>query len=474
MFPTVPLTALTVVASIIVASRRRTSGPTFPLLLALACAFLSRIRWEIGGSTVRLEQIALLFLFADTFRRVLLGRIKVEIPLPAALLAALFPVMLLSSALGSPDPMFSLRKSLVYLPYALGLLAVAIEIAGARFVPAWDAFWNFGASAVGLSVAAFLLFYAGWDLGMVRYELGFLSLRGTMINPNLFGSASALTLIVLLHRIVNRPGRAGLGRRLEGAAVAFAAAGTVFSGTRAAWIIAAAGALAALAWGFLARRRRELVRGTAFTAAGTLAALLFLAVRLPVRSTLKPGVSWGEFGIAAEDIFWKSGRFTKTKLAARATSPGAKAPEHTDEDIHRLLKSFSLGHRLKAASAALADWKKSPVLGRGTDSMSLLAESSIRSYIPVAAAQVLHDWGLLGLGLYFSALGLMAASLFRTALSSRAPPLRDAAWSLFLVLLLSTLAYQVTSALVVSICWILWAFCAAGVAFLRGSTAGGE
>ena len=472
MFPTIPVAAFAVLASIIAVSCRRTGGPTFPLLLALACAFLSRIRWEIGGSTVRLEQIALLFLFADTLRRVLLGRIKVEIPLPAALLAALFPVMLLSSALGSPDPMFSLRKSLVYLPYTLGLLAVAVEIADARFAPAWDALWNFGASAIGLSVAAFFLFYAGWDLGMVRYELGFSSLRGTMISTNLFGSASALTLIIFLHRIMNGPGRAGLGRRLEVAVVALAAAGTVFSRARTAWIIAAVGMLAVLVWGYQARRGRELVRGAALAAAGTLAALLFLAVRLPVHSTLKPGVSWGEFGIAAEDIFWKTGQFTKPKLAAPAPSPGAKAPEFTDEEIHRLLKSFSLGHRLQAVSAALVDWKKSPVLGRGTDSMSLLNESPILSYVPVAAAQVLHDWGLLGLGLYFSALGIMAASLFWTAFSVRAAPLRAGAWSLLLVLLLSTLAYQVTSALAVSMGWILLAFCAAGAAFLRGPAAG--
>jgi hypothetical protein len=58
----------------------------------------------------RLEQIALLFLFADTLRRVLLGRIKVEIPLPAALLAALEACSLesifVSRASRTPVPTF--------------------------------------------------------------------------------------------------------------------------------------------------------------------------------------------------------------------------------------------------------------------------------------------------------------------------------------------------------------------------------
>jgi hypothetical protein len=373
--------------------------------------------------------------------------------------------MLFSSLLASPMPWRSLKKSLLYLPYFLAFLALVHYLAPAeKLQEAWRAFYAFGSAAICLSVIGFYLIYFGLNTGMVRIEYGSLWLRGTMVASNIMGSTAAIVSLAALIRLTAATVGPSKRKALDMAVLATAIAALLMSYSRGAWLGFLGGVVVVV---FL--RRQELALKSA-------AAVLFVMVgscvfvitttgksdRLTIKE--KRGVTLGEYGEAAKDVVLRQ----KTGNHAQGVNYSKK--------IKTFVKIEPHDHwRFWVAKQALKDWRISPIIGRGTDSLQFAGKpnlplSRFLYFIPVTLLAMLHDWGLIGLllhGAFLLAAWIRLAGLFHAKMDENA---RELALALLSVLIMSTFMYQISTAMQLAIFWCLLSFYAAGMSLTLRST----
>lgn len=421
------------------------------VLWVLASVFISRVYWLTPWGTLRAERLACLALLLhytiDLLRKQQWPRFKL-LPL---LLLAMLPWMVLGSWLASPVPAASLRKTLIYFPYLAGFAALCHFLDNReRLAAAWDFLIKFGAGMAAFSLAGYFLFFAGIDLGLVRVEYGIVWLRGSMTNPNVFGAAAGMVLIATLVRLLTS--HASLAKRslIDLGTLAVAAAALVVSFSRAPWALSILAASAA----FLFTRRHRHNRFAAFsvllatvllTSMAASAVSTSYSARLKLDPGLRPATA-GEFGELVLDNFWNSYRNAYTPI----DTPFRARLQNSSVTVH---------WRFAVSSQALRDWLKSPIIGRGTESLMLSNPGKPKVYIPVTGVAILHDWGIAAFALYAAFLLLAACRLWtRLRLPS---PERDLFLGIFLVFLFQVLQTQVTTTLPLASFWVLAAVFAA-------------
>lgn len=444
--------ALLLLTGVAVLWRRQTDDRLpWTVLWVLASVFVSRVYWLTPWGTLRAEQLACLVLFSHYLIDLQRKRQWPRFELLQLLLLVMLPWMMLASWLASPVPAISLRKTLGYFPYLAGFAALChfLDNRG-RLEAAWDFLVRFGAGMMAISLAGYFLFFAGVDLGMVRVEYGIVWLRGSLINPNIFGAAAGMVMIATLARLLTSPHSPERRSLFNLGALAVTAAALVVSFSRAPWILSLLASVAV----FLFTRRHRHNRLAAFSV--LLAAVLLtvtaanaVSIAYGDRLKLDPGLrptTAGEFGEPALDDFWNSYRnaFSPTDMPFRM----------------RLQYNFATVHwRFMVSAQALRDWLKSPIIGRGTDSLMLSRPGSPKLYIPVSCMAILHDWGIAALALYAAFLLLAAHRLWtRLRLPS---PARDLSLAIFFVFLFQVLQTQVTTTLPLASFWVLAAVFAA-------------
>jgi len=445
---------------------RRRALP-WPALLFIASVFLSRAYWKIAGTTVRCEQLTALLLFAWFFLDLLRRKIPWRWRWPAVLVLALFPLMLLSSLLASPAPLQSVKKSLLYLPYFLAFLALDHYLSSwEKLREAWRAFYVFGAAAVSLSLAGFYLLFFGVNVGMVRSEYGSLWLRGTMVIPNIMGSTAVIVFLAALLRVTGeRPGRSRQGMALDMAVLAASFSVAVMSYSRVAWIGILGGALF-VAFLRLRTLRLKLAAAILLLLLGCGALLMLTNVRSAWLEFDARHIQYlGEYGEPRSDVdrILTPNRQTKGIGYMRKVRGLIKNEPHDK-------------WRFKVARAALDDWRHSPLIGRGSDSLQLmnpvgLYDGVYHFYISLTGVAILHDWGLIGLALYVAFVLLAFVQLVRICRWPGAGEWRETALALLAVLAVSTFMYQVSTTLQLSIFWCLFAFYAAAMSLRPWRTA---
>jgi hypothetical protein len=461
MFPKLVFVCLILVFSTLYYRRR----PDFPfaLYLLLISIFFSRIRWEVFGYTVRLEQLACLSLFLTLVYDFLKKKLKFKASAVSILVLALFPMMLISSLFGTKYPILSLKKSLIYVPYLLGFLALVVYLPKkADLMKAWNFLYAAGCVAVGISVIGFYLFFLGIDVGMVRMEWGSFSLRGTFIIPNILGSSAVIVFLTAFMRLISKnEQRKNIG--LDLAALVIAVSGLMMSLTRAAWICGLLGIL----FGFLFSVRRLVLKSTLLALAVVVASVGLTYV---ATSHLKPPVgqavkerTLGEFGEPEKDQYWIPQETNRINYSGKIRETG-KLQEALQDDraFQQTLGDspdyISMQRRIQTAKAALRDWRSSPVIGRGTDSFLLENNNRPEFYISSTWVTILHDWGLISLllhGLFLFAvfLGIIKMMLRTTQLS-----IKIFSSTLLIVLILTSFMYQLSTTMQLSIFWVLLAF----------------
>ena len=153
--------------------------------------------------------------------------------------------MVLGSLLASPLPMASLRKTLIYFPYLAGFAALCHFLdSRERLTAAWDFLIYFGTGMVAISLVSYFLFLIGVDLGMVRVQSGIIWLRGSLVNPNIFGAAAGMVLISVLVRFLTSIKFPNRNSIFDFGALIVVSAALVVSFSRAVWILVAMGAVA--------------------------------------------------------------------------------------------------------------------------------------------------------------------------------------------------------------------------------------
>lgn len=450
---------LLLAALAIILRRRRDDRLPWTVLWVLTAVFTSRAYWPARWGTLRLEQIACLALFlhflVDLLRRRRWPRFG---PLPL-LLPAMLPFMLLGSWLASPLPVASLHKTLIYFPYLAGFAALCHFLDGReRFAAAWDFLVRFGSVMLAASLAGYLLFFAGVDLGMVRVEYGAIWLRGSLVTPNIFGAAAGIVLIATVVRIL-ASGRVPTRRRvLDHGALAVAAASLLVSFSRASLALT----LLAVAAAFMFTRGERSARLGVFSvlllsflaaAAIIVAGSRAYSAKVLLHPVQRPAAA-GEFGEPALDQYWNAKRHSL---------------DATGQPFRQRFKfsGSTVRWRLWVAGEALRDWRKSPLIGRGTDSLLLSHPAVPQYYLPVTALVVLHDWGIVAFALYAAFMLLACFRLWRQArLPAPAPGL---ALAVFLVFLFHALQSQITTTMQLGSFWVLAALFAAAAGTAPGA-----
>jgi len=352
----------------------------------------------------------------------------------------------------------SLKKTLLYVPYLLAFAALVHYWADReRLLDSWSFFYLAGTIALGVSLAGFGLFFFGINTGMVRVEEGSLWLRGTMIIPNILGSTAVLILIAALARRTFKTG-GGARARWDMAALVIATACIMMSFTRVAWAGGAVGILAVLA---LSLKRVSLKQAASVLAliAGTVAVTYLATTRIaPQLPQVTGGETMGEFGEATKDRYWNPESVGRIEYVDKIRGAfGGEAYSRTIKFRFRVLKM------------AWEDWRTSPILGRGTDSMLLEKGQMPRNYIATAWMAILHDWGLIALLLHGAFLALVGIGLLRAYRKSAENNLNAFALTLLVILCVSMLMYQSASTMQLSIFWVLLAFYASAVSHFSPS-----
>lgn len=413
----------------------------------IAAVFYSRLYWGVSGFTVRFEQLSCGFLFLAFVYDLWKKKLRLRFDLKIILALSLFPLMVLSSLLVCKFPLLSLKKTLLYVPYLLAFAALVHYWADKeRLRGAWDFFYFSGTLALAISLAGFCLFFLGFDSGMVRMEQGSFWLRGTMAIPNILGSTAVLIFAIAFIRLLFKRGP---GTRAWGdmAALVISTASAMVSFTRAAW----AGAALAIAMGLAFSLRRVHLKFLCLCLAlivGT-SGLTYLAtsrIKPPQLSSVEQKYL-GEFGESTLDRYWRP-ESVKSMDYQRKIEGAFKKDAYTD----------TIKNRLFTLKVAWRDWLKSPVIGRGTDSLLLENKNKEVYYISSSALAILHDWGLIGLLLHWIFLLWVFVGLLKISMKTREPSPPEFSLTLLVILIVSQLMYQTATTMQLSIFWVLLSF----------------
>lgn len=325
---------------------------------------------------------------------------------------------LVASADASPAPSQTLRLWLILALMAATYWVTTRLIADEQALAA--ALW--AAVGVGGLVAAYgLLAFALWGLGIdlgirVDPDNGVPAVKGTLWEPNVFGSYTQFTLLLALGLLVHRP--PSHRRWVLAAVVALAVPALALSLSRGAWAGAFAGLAVATALAPPPGRRR--------LAACLLAGVLALAVLQVVPAS--PGGS------------------PLALLATRA------------QGLRNLAAEPSVQSRLDLYALGFQAWRQRPLLGWGSGSFGVThTYDNQPAWLGNLILHLLHDSGLVGLAGFAAFLaftGRDAARALATGASTPAPPLpRAAVLALLPGLTGLFVAYQATEATWLAFTW---------------------
>jgi O-antigen ligase len=250
MSPTRLVVALATVLLLAVAAMRwrRLLVMSLPFL-----AILNGFTFGVGGSSVRLDQLAACALAIPLVASILIGARRLQTDATAWWLAGILAMNVVASALNSPARSYSVAQcaslASVWVIYVLLLnfLDTPAELDAFLRRMIWACIL-----ASGIAIGAFLLAVVGIPVGGAevsasaaeRLTMAY-GAYGTMLEPNILGSFSAAHLVLviaLLAVAAQRPGVAFPTNSLRWAA-ALCAVALILSFTRAAWLGAIVGVL---------------------------------------------------------------------------------------------------------------------------------------------------------------------------------------------------------------------------------------
>ncbi len=388
------------------------------------------------------------------------------------LLLAWLGLSLLSSLVFSPDPIDSIRLTILLAGLIVIYLAATLPLRSLESV-----FWGtmvwvaIGSGVILLALVQGLLFtFFGVTTGMHfnrTYENGTFSavpmVTGTVWEPNLFGSYS-LVVAILGAGLAFAPQLAGRAWQWRlNVATALGFSGVVISMTRTVWLVAACIAVilvgSAFRFGSM-KLDRSTMRVIASIGAGVVVGLL-IAITLPKISwkTDNPGA------LTMTEVADRAGRGVRGEPIEGASDGSQVQRESALEDRADELTSVDQVPSLLIRQAVMVNsfngWLQRPILGWGTGAYShvFYIAPGAPNWIPNIFMHVLFDTGLVGFALFTGALGVAGWRALRNVLI----PLRSwtptdfATYGLLLAGLALILTYQLTDGTWMGFTWVLLA-----------------
>ena len=409
------------------------------LSLALLIATLVAIRWRggllmalpflvtlngvpltIGGSSVRLDQLAACLLLVPLAAGVLAGTRRLRLDATTWWLGAILAMNVAASVLNSPAKAYSLFQC-ANLASAWIIYVILVNFVDTR--SELDALfarclWA-AALASGLGIAAFVLALAGVTLGGAEVSraaaeglTSAFGAYGTMVEPNIFGSfcGAFLVLTAMLLEAV-RDGSTVRQRALIRTTAALCAVGLVVSFTRSAWI---GGITGLLALAVLGRRAFGLQSTRVLTPLAAIVALTVLLLLLP----------------------GPAGNFLRFKVVNLLN------PDSPTATLRLLIYSLALDQTAAHPIVGWGTYSFAPLAAQGADFARYQGWRNIwiGNYLLLA----LHDTGIIGLvmwvGMLWSSLarGIRTVRLVDAAMARRILGLTAAVTSLLIPFLATT------------------------------------
>ncbi|MFC2169836.1 O-antigen ligase family protein [Acidobacteriota bacterium] len=410
---------------------------SFLCLLVITSMMLSKLTWEIMGRTIRFDQVVSICLFIQflilwrTIRSIYLNKYSYLILLT-------LPFLFFSSLTVAPAASFSVMKSLLYLPYFAGYIAVTNELRTEKTViKAWDFFYKFSAVVITLSVVSFFIYQGGINLGTVRNSAGSLWLNGPVIVANIFGSTSVIIFTIAFLKMLYATEQKKLFNTV---ALIGSAAGIVLSLTRAAWLGACFTILLIIIFSFYVKKARATIKPLLLI----IGSVVFVLISTRYISPLLTRSVHFESSLEGQQ------RGKRDTAPSDNINFGMKS-----SDVFKEAKQG--GWRREVYELALKEWLANPILGNGTDSL-IYKYKNIRKYIASTFIAFLHDWGIIALSLHLLFYLFVFIGLVKIVFSRKMTGLYFVAVSQLIILIVSTLMYQVSTPMWLSIYWILLAF----------------
>jgi hypothetical protein len=420
------------------------------LAILVIAALLNGFALPIAGRNVRPEHVAgpIAFVWLAAWR---MSRREPVIRIDAFSTLAVGWVLVnaLSSWLYAPQP----AESFVHV-FRLGLLVIIfLTVANLPFSD--SAQWTSGVRLwlglalveLGYGGASWLLAQYGgiWAPG-TYYEplIGGISVSGTQLERNFFGILAGTVLATAAYclfaqRVRQRMLVASSGFLLT--TCTLAGLMTVIALTRSAWIaVVIVGPLAYLV--FDRRRLRHVDRP-----------LLHTAVALPVLLVAFTGVS----RIVPAPVSHPAAAPAQARATGSVPSrPPARVVQDRVMTLGRLESDFTTNTRIQDARWAIADWRRSPVLGHGTGSFVQLHGIRVgtEAWISNLVLHTLVDTGLAGLLVQMSLFTVAVRRAWRMSRSTRSARLDVGLKGLTLGLLVALVAYQVTDGTWLAFVWV--------------------
>ena len=348
-----------------------------------------------------------------------------------------------------------MKKTLIYFPYLGGFIALCYFLdSDKKLAAAWDFLIHFGTGMIAVSLVGYFLFLSGIDLGMVRIHGGVIWLRGSLVNPNIFGAAAGIVLISILSRSLTAAETTKRNSVYILGALVVSSASLVASFSRTPWILAA---LATAAMFFYKRRQRKKLAPGYFNPAviDTGYGSISMVGSKAYNSRMKLASSQAKKTNSASAV--KShGEFGEMTLDSFVNPVEASFVPTITPFQQRLRYNFSsIRWRFTVLMHALSDWMKNPIIGRGTDSLMMKHPGIDQHlyYIPITWVAILHDWGIMALVLYAVFLLLVGFRLLRRL--GRPGTAGSLIPAIFFVFLMQTMGNQVSTTLQLGSFWIM-------------------
>jgi O-antigen ligase len=391
--------------------------PLGALAVLMMASVMPRITMDIGGWNARPEHFAaFLVLIVFLLRWMLHKSPRISLTAPDYIVVAYVVWNYISSAWMSPDPKLTLRwallNNLAVLPYFLIRFLVTDE---RTLYKVFRAFLAVGIAECAFAIVVFAsrqLFGTVFGVEVNQYAGGFGGTYGTQYEPNLMGSfAACLCIIFLVFYFMSQH----KPRWLVGG-LAISVAALLVSLSRAAFLAFAVTSIVLLFVG----ARTGFVNARKLIPLG-LVLVLFVA---PIAAT--------------------GGR----NLASRFLTMSQEGLENDSEAMGRIV----------AITAALENIAQHPLVGNGTSSFQLLADSKEipilgeRPWVGNSPIRILHDTGVIGL-ILMGALVVAIAKNVRKVIA-RQSQARDIVCALAAGCLIYAITFMATEGTMLSFFWI--------------------
>lgn len=397
------------------------------IVAILVAASVNRYTADVGGLTLKPEMVVIPIVgisLAPQLRTMLR-----RVDLPLGILVAWFCWSVVGGIVHAPDRVDSTRLWIMLGIAFTSAIVVGTLVRTSADLHAVMTLWL----VVGVAIASFgilihLLFQAGFDLGVqVNPVTRDPTVPGSFHESNLFGSAVMMVGLAGLALV-----SFGDRSRLAAAAAVSGLLAVQVSYTRTVWIACLGGVLLIVALKvFVALRTshrsaaplRAALRPLMVVAVGTLigSALLWVAV------DPDSGVS----DLALDRNVGSDGAGEAPSPTVVATlpplvsgTPGIGAvptPVPSSGDVGSRIASISnrddssISIRIEFSKRALEDWREYPFVGSGIGSFGqrYMTTSNDRAWLSNVFVRVLHDGGIVGLGLFVSSIFVAGVRLLR-------------------------------------------------------------